>query len=478
MKKIILFTCASLALLSCAKIENGSNLSEIPLGTISIENIIDYSLSLSDIQAFVQSESLMTKADEITIEPIVDEENDTVFYLVNYPQGWKLLASDMRVYPVVAANITGQFSDLLESENAQSWLDGMAIDMKILKGTNTEDLRLCKEEVAANIEFWKDILQSDSFLKSYIPSTKVSPPFDDPIERLPRGSYYLYTTTHVEEDYEVNRLTTTCWSQQEPFNVYCPFSQQFQGYHMWAGSVTIATAQLLYYLHYKDGVPSQAPSQAYVYHTESLPSNGYLGMGQSDFSSTIWDDMPTNVDETNTAAAPFVANVAVGVQTYFCDTVGLYQEHPDKVDDVLLSPYGVDSHYSEYDSDAAIASLVAGYPVVTTAAAERSWFFGYSYSRYHTQLLDGYIKTRIKTTKVYRWVYSGTNHTGFLPAVPDSLAVSYSTPEIKYIQFNWGNGSIGGNNETRFALTDSWIYNSGYSQLNYQYDRTMTVVDY
>ncbi|MDO4197162.1 MAG: hypothetical protein Q4D33_13570, partial [Prevotellaceae bacterium] len=55
-------------------------------------------VSLSDVMTVVSFGQKKTRAQakgDIEYEPIVDVENDTLFYLVSYPMGgWRLFASD------------------------------------------------------------------------------------------------------------------------------------------------------------------------------------------------------------------------------------------------------------------------------------------------------------------------------------------------------------------------------------------------
>lgn len=56
---------------------------------------------MTDVYEFL---SVSTKGDlnRITVEPVIDSEEDTLMYLVNYDNGWKVLSSDKRTPAVIA----------------------------------------------------------------------------------------------------------------------------------------------------------------------------------------------------------------------------------------------------------------------------------------------------------------------------------------------------------------------------------------
>lgn len=92
-------------------------------------------------------------------------------------------------------------------------------------------------------------------------------------------------------------------------------------------------------------------------------------------------------------------------------------------------------------------------------------------------LIDGYVRCRYKTENTYTWEWEDEGYSGVLPYRPDRITTSYSSPIISYFKMNWGGGSEV-NYQARFALSDSWTY---YNQIdsveNYQYKRSMILVN-
>lgn len=63
-----------------------------------------------------------------------------------------------------------------------------------------------------------------------------------------------------------------------------------------------------------------------------------------------------------------------------------------------------------------------------------------------------------------------------LSSYPDATIYVYGDPFIKYLKMNWGYGNVSQNN-TNFALTDDWIYDYGDYSNNFQYDKSMIIID-
>ena len=420
-----------------------------------------YSLTLTDIQIYAELTRPATKGESsYDITEIKDETGETIFFVLQEESGWKLLASDMRIFPIVASNDEGRFDeDVLSDASVCTWLKGMEMDMKTVKNTVSEGLKLSEEEIKSNIEYWNYLLGKVRPELTLGSETK-HPPL------IPPGNFVLVSSVQEYIPYDsIPHLTSTYWSEYFPYNDYCPYISYISGLHAPAGSVSIAGSQLLYYLHYKDGIPAYAPSSASVACTvDSLFQLNY--MYQGNLSSTIWDEMVY----TPSSAAPLIASIGKLVITHY-EEFGASADVENLVD--ALELYSIASDFSDYSSSLVSTSLLSGYPVVATGATNRS-FWG-NYSGYHTFLIDAYIRYQIKTTNVYTWVYLDNGYEGELPSVDDETIITYGPPYVKYVKMNWGRG-YNSNNNINFALTDEWVYNNGNTLEEYQYDRSLIVV--
>lgn len=471
MKKITLLStlCLPFFVLSCL---NGPTSNRIENLTSNdkyyfCQPINEYHLSLSDIQSLIDITSINTKGgDSPSIEEIQDEE-ETIFYLVQYKEGWKLYSSDMRTFPIIAWNEKGDFKELVSfSEGIAGWMSGMALDMKTVKHSTNDELKLNSDEIDENVNFWLSILERNAPLSLSKFETKVDP--------MPTGHYELVATETDLIVYDsIPHLTTTRWNEGSPYNQYCPYCSANYSGHAYAGSLSIAGAQMLYYLHYLNNIPEEAPSYAYVLcNVDSVFQSAY--MYQGDYNSAIWDDMSSNPS----SAAPLIANIGNLTNTRYTAN-GSYANTDNLLN--AFSSYGISATLTSYNSSYVVSSLLAGYPVVATGTTTRTWVpFTYQYSGYHSFLIDGYVRYRTRTKNTYTWVWDidPTGYSGILPNHNDTYTYTYGSQYIRYVKMNWCEG-VDINNDTNFTLTDDWVYNSHFGyQLNYQYDRKLIIIDY
>lgn len=224
--------------------------------------------------------------------------NDTVFYVCDRPSGgWVMYSSDTRVPAIIAQSENGSYAELLKNENAQLWIQSIVEDMSVIKNLPDEQLNFSRKEIVENKAFWESIASPNKYVEDKILSdTRVI----DKIIVPTSGHYELRTSTSSLEVYDsISSMTSTSWSQNSPYNYYCPLTSNNLG-HAPAGCVAIAGAQMLYFLHFTFGVPSTAPSKAYC----EGNVNSYT-WEQTDYSSTIWSDMATS----GYSAAPLIADV-------------------------------------------------------------------------------------------------------------------------------------------------------------------------
>ena len=137
----------------------------------------------------------------------------------------------------------------------------------------------------------------------------------------------------------------------------------------------------------------------------------------------------------------------------------------------VFEQMGISCNYGSYNENTVKSSLLSGKPIIVSAYSS---FWG---DGGHCFVIDGYKRTRTKTTTYYDWIPT-------LPSNPSSpiiehnsyATVSYSAPHISYIQINWGwwDQWTFGANDGWYSLTGSWYtqHESG-STANYDYYRNM-----
>lgn len=383
--------------------------------------------------------------------------NETVFYIVNFPdnQGWQIVSSDQRTPAILAESPHGSFS--LDTDNAglYAWMIGIAEDMYAVRHAANTDLSFSEEEISCNTRFW-----------SKEPSRSLDPhPEDD--------GAWVGTSTTVTEVYDtIPHLTSTQWAQRDPYNEYCPLTTNGTG-RAPAGCVAVAGAQMLYYLHDKWGVPEYMESSAYC--------SGYVGTGnyimtQWNPTNTVWDDMITSLCYGSCShyhpESVMIARVGWLIGANY-DNDGTSASMDNLVDDVF-NLYDIDCDYGSYSENAVKNSLLSGLPVIV--GASRQWYPNWDFNiPGHAFLIDGYKRTRIKTTTHYTFIpndpenYDPSTH-------PSYDVITYSSPEITSVKMNWGWRSQwypNYRNDGWYTLTGDWIVELNGNQVNYHYYRRM-----
>lgn len=425
-------------------------------------------VSLSDVMTVVSFGQKKTRAQtkgDIEYEPIVDVENDTLFYLVSYPMGgWRLFASDKRVPAIVAENEFSTFEEEKKNEKAALWLCCMAEDMKYVKHASDDMLGLSKEEIEINKDFWNMVCNPDYYLKK---KGKTRAKGDDLPDLENPGHYEIVGFDNSVEIYDtIPHLTPTHWHQDAPFNAGCPCVNGMNGPHRLAGDNAIAGAQTLFCLHDRFADTLQAPSS---YSVNYIPSAGTIlaEMEQSGFCTNIWDQMVTD----STYAASLVANVA---KLCLPDT----QDTPptgdfDLLASVALPSYKVACDNIDYNQGQLVNNLYNGMPVIMYAkGTKKTILFIDTYSDEHTFVVDAYRRYRDVHTVTYRWIYDEAPAHVIRPAADEYSVVTYSGPYIHDVRMNWGWGTHPSNN-TWYTLTGSWRAQNQGSSYNFIYKRKM-----
>ena len=461
MKKILFLSILATMLYSCSDSMQEYAAMDDLNNSVQTEPDRSHFVSKSDVAALLRAQSNSTRAASDCEDDIIcfeDDKHDTLLYACNKVDGgWIVYASDTRVPAIIAESPSGTFSEAMENEAAYVWLQTIAEDIKVIKSLSDDKLNFSAEEIENNKKFWKSISSPDEYMKEKNAKEGFSETRGLP---MATGHYELVNTISHWENYDyIPRLTTTDWDQHAPFNIYCPYKSGSSSEHAPAGCVAIAGAQMLYFLHNKFGVPETAPSEAYVVGHVGSPHFGI----QTNYTSTIWDDMTTN----DSCAAPLIADVGRRVDMDYGNNSSSAQTE-DLVDDVF-APYGISCTYSSYNVDTLCNKLILDIPVILRARAEEN-----RGTVGHAFIADRYKRARLFTENVYYWVWD-TTPPGAPLLPPDPLEIIdtiISAPKIRMIGMNWGWGSYYNNGEW-YTLTGDWINHYRTDSLNWNKNRKM-----
>lgn len=410
------------------------------------------SVSFEDVQKYVSRMSPQTKGGEKDYEiiPQVDEENDTIFYLVQYEKGWKLIASDRRVQPILAENEEGRYEDMMKVDGPRIWTEILAYEMKTVKHLSDEEFKMPREEQEAWKKLWAAYCDIDALLAAFRIPTK-----GGGIPPSLGGHYVPIDTLYDWVFYDsIPHLTRLGFSQEEPLNQYCPYKSDSNTLHAPAGCSAIAGTILFKFLNEHYGYPVSAPSTATVSSHVGEP----LQWLQYNFNTTVWNSMVSF--DHYASAAPLVANIANLLGTTFGDeeSGANYLNLKNNV----FPAYGIDCDHSDYDEDLVVNSLLNGMPVIISAKKVNS----ITSTHRHTFLIDAYKRYRNVITEVQQWEYdyAGQGYAFPEPDEPIRYIYTYSTPEVAYIQMNWGDGGGDGTSDSIwYTLTGYWVTSMGNS---------------
>lgn len=233
-------------------------------------------LSVADIEEYITMcrDVDNTKSMLLSIDPLVDDE-DTIAYIVNYPDGWEVLSADRRTDPVLIMCKSGSITkeELYSSPAQTAYMNNLVHNLKELAET---------PEIATKSSF----------------STSTTPPMSYTDED---GNWWVYVGRRLvtSQSRFQDHLLDTQWGQGETstnytgWNISMPYYTEASNSHCYAGCVPVAGAQVLYYLHYTLGTPEMTPVSSMC--SAHLSGNRLtLRSSNVSFAPKIdcWDDMP------------------------------------------------------------------------------------------------------------------------------------------------------------------------------------------
>lgn len=414
-------------------------------------------VSMKDMEAYLHFKELGYGKKSESVKPVA-EGSDTLFYIVNYDEGWELVAGDKRAPVLLASGAEGSFS--METENVEMlfWIDCLASEVKILK--HMEDFSSCTEEELENMQssrrFWGLVCCEIEYITA--PPTRV---IGDSIGVIPTGGHYeLRGVSTSVELCDAIKLTQTSWGQSSSYcNYYCPWRTDTTYYRAPAGCVPVAGAQMLFFLHNKLSVPANAP--------DSASCTGYVGAGNYNQivvpinSSTTWNYMLNNSinDKGCYSAAVLIADVGkrVGVVYGNGESSASMWDLPNTV----FSAYGISCILATtYSTSTINQSLRNGMPIIIRADGFPNGTDG------HCFIIDGYRRYWVVYTYQYEWVWDEPAPGPPFFNYPPYNVVTYGSPYITDYRMNWGWGGL--HNADYFAVSGNWIVDDD----NFIYNRS------
>ena len=413
-------------------------------------------VTFSDINALANLDKSKTrsgKAPEVIC--YTNDTQDTLLYILNdnVKGGWTIYSTDTRVPAIIAQSRTGNFKEDLKNEPLELWLKSISQDMSAIRKAKNSELNFTAKEIESNQDFWNPIKNVATYL-----SKQANLPIINQ-----KGHYELIGKYSYTEVYDsIPRMTETNWSQGKPYNAFCPSVTQDENSP--AGCVAIAGAQMLYFLHYKFGIPETSPSEANC--NSSIYDGPNYNWVQTNYTASIWDEMK----DDSTKAAPLIADVGRRVGMVYGEKASSAKTS-DLVKKVF-APYGISCVYADYNEEIIKSYMKENMPVILRAHGKN--IFGEEGG--HAFIADRYKRERIIEKAVYEWRYDDVkpNPDGTLPLLPmkpTRIVTTNSLPVISMLGINWGWGQRLNADDQWFTLTGDWINKTDWEQRNYNIKR-------
>lgn len=465
MKKINVhfYTILFVLLVSCTKIDYTEDLA------LDIKSSNPkYNVSLLNVKQLL---SVVDKNSDINIESItpLTHNFDTLIYVVNYSNdlGWKIIAADKRINPILALDSTGSFKIDNLGPGIFIWLDDLANRISQLKIYGLED------STCIDFVFWQKLEELNDFTSgksfAYIP---------------PEGGGYwqlINVTTTPMPSQQVGPLLPTKWGQGIPWNTCVPYTSQSLTERCPTGCVAVAGAQMLYYLNHTINKPTSMFSTGECWgwsinDGDFLTTGYYYGFSFSNKTSLAWSNMPLAYDlPIDNYHSVGILMGYIGMKIDMSYGVNGSGAKMNKLVDYFRFEGITCSNNVDYNSSTVISNLNSNRPVVISADRFDGWatWLGINwYKKYkgHAWVIDGYERRTTKYTYTYEWVIDD----GMAPYKKSSKTLIgeqrieeyYSS--VNYLIMNWG---YDGYYDTgRYTLTGDWTTSSN---RNYIYDRKM-----
>ena len=469
MKKRIIFIvfAIGMAMASCNQNEWTQEKDSAFSSTRAEEWVVDYEaldtacfVSESDIEAYIHFKQLLAKSKGSEFEvneviPLGLDDRATLCYLLNYNEGWEIVAADKRAPVVLATGETGNFSVEEAPDNVMAWIESLETDVLYLRtfeGRPEAADDDTWEKMLTTMDFWKAINADEEYIeggekKDSIHEGPITRGYVDPSLI---GHWELIGTQEVRDYYVVvPHLTSVTMHQSVPYNSACPYRSDYSYLNAPAGCLAVSGAVLLNFLHWSIGRPLTSPISA--------SCSGDITNYQFTFgslSSSSW----TEINNGNTSyAAALIAYIGSRVNMNYGNELSVALT--DDFISGVLSPDGITCTDMSYNPDTVSHYIIQGQPILTEAH--------YSSSQAgHSFLIDAYQKYKVGTRYTYRWVYDVPS-TGPRPFYENDVITIWQDDLVEQIKMRWGDSES--YDDTWYPINGSWMFQN----LNFNINRRM-----
>ncbi len=200
---------------------------------------------------FEQSNQYGSPVDYFDISIRESYQVDQAYYVINFENGWVIVAANDVMTPVLGYNLSGTLPSVdAYNENFSGFMQGFADQVGYIQQNNLEP----DAEIAA---LWQEIENLDA------------------------------SATITKGDREVAPLLTSTWNQDDPYNMLCPEDAAGPGGRVYVGCVATAMSMIMHYWRYPLQGSGQHSYYIYPYGTQTV---NYAA------STYEWNGMQDNIN--------------------------------------------------------------------------------------------------------------------------------------------------------------------------------------
>jgi hypothetical protein len=379
----------------------------------------------------------------------------TCLYVLEYEKGYEILSADKRSQVPLVIDMEEQFEFPSEDSPLGFHLYSLAEDVwfslyhsDLLDEPDSEAI----DNMESSLLFWNLINADFNTIQSQSATTKANR--DSIILDPEKGHWEQVGISYQDAVYDtVGHLVPTWWKQSAPFNDYCPYETPTSLSRCLAGCVAVAAAQVLYFLHFKLGVPAESPSSGYC---SGYVYNNSVIQSFDSYSSSTWSSMQPSADP-NGYAAMLIGDVGKRVHMRY-GTNGS-RAYTENLKDDVFQPCGIRCTVLNYYSGTFLkGNLENGFPVICSGSRAITDSNGEITYMGHAFIVDSYIRYRKEITLSYEWVFDDPALDPGYPII--RTTVVYESPRITLYQMNWGYGYEANFNNVWCSMNGVWQYGS------------------
>ena len=415
----------------------------------------EYFVTAEDLENFVKYRRSASKRSDLAVKEVKSygfDSSQTLFYILNYDQGWEVVSADKRVQPTLAHGDSGEFTMECDNEAMKFWMNMLADGILHKRQTYGEPITSAALSVkeADYVGFWGLIGDENqqSFLDNY--STK--------------GTYaYVVETESIHRTDIYGQRLETEWGQNYPWNAFCPYTNYSYNEYAPAGCVAVAGAQAIYYL--RNHFPMDNATAPLVAVCTGIIDSYFRTF--DNFSTAAWTYMATTKDDRTLQnrlfSARFIAYIGklVGVDYGEDSSTAYTTDLPERV----FEHFGISSILTEeFDIDIIRQNTAMNLPIVIKG--EDAMLFGDGHSR----IIDQHSRDVVDNIKYYA-IFSSPQTEEYISTLDKSDATRRqitTTVISESLHMNWG---WGGNGNGWFAAIpdDWWLEDSDGDDYRFKY---------